>query len=87
MKILSLVMCIDLLPEKHLQVIKKKEKWYEWNTSPQYLSLIIINFQDVILLVVCGTMWDLFIFKATVKPQFLILSHATQWSKKPRTQL
>ena len=25
-------MCIDLLPEKLLQVIKKKEKWYEQNT-------------------------------------------------------
>ena len=25
-------MCIDLLPEKLLQAIKKKEKWYERNT-------------------------------------------------------
>ena len=25
-------MCIDLLPEKLLQAIKKKEKSYEWNT-------------------------------------------------------
>ena len=24
-------MCIDLLPEKLLQAMKKKEKWYEWN--------------------------------------------------------
>ena len=25
-------MCIDQLPEKLLQAIKKKEKWYERNT-------------------------------------------------------
>ena len=25
-------MCIDLLPEKLLQAIKKKEKWYERNS-------------------------------------------------------
>ena len=25
-------MCIDLLPEKPLEAIKRKEKWYERNT-------------------------------------------------------
>ena len=27
-----LLMCINMLPEKLIQAIKKKEKWYEWNT-------------------------------------------------------
>ena len=36
-KIVSLLMYIDLLPEK-LQAIKKKEKWYEWNTFAATLT-------------------------------------------------
>ena len=45
-------MCIDLLPEKLLQAIKKKEKQYERSTIATnilmcYLNLIIINFQNV----------------------------------------
>ena len=39
-------MCIDLLLEKLLQAIKKKEKWYEQNTfatnfTEDYISITI----------------------------------------------
>ena len=40
-------MCTDLLPEKLLQAIKKKEKWYERNTfatnfTEGHIGIIII---------------------------------------------
>ena len=74
MKIIFInAMCIDLLPEKHLQVIKKKEKWYERNTS---VFKFYFNFQNVPIYMV-------FLFQEGEKNSLLKQYFETHFHKKP----
>ena len=50
------------------------------------ISLTSLSIYYGSVFVACGSMWDLFIFRATVKLQFSILSHASHWSKMANTQ-